>query len=113
MPENQTGAVHLNVSNFEQALKDAGDKPVLVDFYAQWCGPCKMAAPIIDELADQYQGKAVIVKVDVDENQALAGQYGVMSIPTVVIFKNGQEVNKQVGFAGKDGYIKLIEEAMK
>lgn len=113
MSEKPTGAVHLNVSNFEQTLKDAGDKPVLVDFYAQWCGPCKMAAPIIDELADQYQGKAIIVKVDVDENQALAGQYGVMSIPTVVIFKNGQEVNKQVGFAGKDGYIKLIEEAMK
>ncbi len=84
------------------------DKPVMVDFYAQWCGPCKMAAPIIDQLADEFADKALIVKVDVDTNNELAGTYGVMSIPTVIIYKNGQEVDRKVGFPGEAGYRSML-----
>jgi len=113
MSDKTSGATYLSSSNFEKTLKDAGEKPVLVDFYAEWCGPCKMAGPIIDELADLYKSKAVVAKLDVDQNQDIASQYGVMSIPTVIIFKNGKEVNRQTGFAGKDGYIKMLDEAGK
>ena len=113
MSDTQAGAVHLNEDTFDQALKDAGDKPVLVDFFAQWCGPCKMAGPVIDGLADEYRQKAVIAKIDVDENHGLASHYQVMSIPTVIIFKNGQELTRKTGFAGKDGYVQMIEAALK
>ena len=108
----QKGALHLTQASFASTLEEAGDKPVLVDFFAEWCGPCKMAAPIIDGLADEYAGKAVIAKVDVDANRDLAAKYGVMSIPTVMVFKKGEEVAKQVGFAGKEGYEKMITEAL-
>ena len=90
MNDKQTGAIHLTDNNFAQTIKDAG-KPVLVDFSAQWCGPCQMAAPIIDKLADEYKDKVLIVKVDVDENRETARQYGVMSIPTVIILKADKE----------------------
>lgn len=109
--DNTGGAtLHLDSGSFEAALKDAGDKPVLVDFFAEWCGPCRMAAPIIDELADEYQGKAVVAKVDVDNNQDLAQRFGVMSIPTVIMFKSGEEVGKQIGFIGREGYEAMIKE---
>ncbi|MBU0978948.1 MAG: thioredoxin [Patescibacteria group bacterium] len=104
--------LHLTADNFDQTLKDAGNKPVLVDFFAEWCGPCKMAAPIIDELAEEYKSQAVVAKVDVDASHDLASQYGVMSIPTVIVFKNGQELNKQVGFIGKEGYQKMMTDAL-
>jgi len=109
----QKGALHLNKGNFDETLKGAEGKPVLVDFFAEWCGPCKMAAPVIEEIADEYDEKAVIAKVDVDAEQELAGAHGVMSIPTVIVFVNGEEVDRKIGFAGKDGYVKMIEEAME
>ncbi len=84
--------------------------PVLVDFYAVWCGPCKMAAPILDELAEEYKGKLAIVKVNVDEEQELAKQYQVMSIPTVVAMKEGREVERKMGFGGKAGYEEMIKK---
>ena len=105
--------LHLTGDNFDQTIKDAGSKPVMVDFFAEWCGPCKMAAPIIDELAEEYKDKVVVAKVDVDANQDLAGKYGVMSIPTVVMLKDGEEVNKQIGFIGKEGYEKMIKDALE
>jgi thioredoxin 1 len=105
-------AVHLTDADFNDTVLKS-DKPVLVDFFATWCGPCKMAAPVIDELADQYDGKAVVVKVDVDENQATASAYGVMSIPTMVLFKDGKEVERKVGFGGRSAVETMIESAMK
>jgi len=109
----QAGSLHLTQSNFDSTVKGAGDKPVLVDFFAEWCGPCKMAAPIIEELAGEYSGKAVIAKVDVDAENNLAAMHGVMSIPTVIVFVNGEEIERRVGFAGKQGYVSMIDGAMK
>ncbi|MGD9129576.1 MAG: thioredoxin [Candidatus Woesebacteria bacterium] len=109
---DKKGAAHLNDDNFKQSIQKAG-KPVMVDFYADWCGPCQMAAPIIDKLADEYKDKIMIVKVNVDENQTTAKEYGVMSIPTVIIFeadgKKIKEVKRQVGFPGEAGLKAMIE----
>ena len=86
------------------------DKPVMVDFWATWCGPCQMAGPVVDALADDYKGKVKIGKLDVDANQTTAGQYGVMSIPTVILFKDGKEVARKVGFAGRQMYETLLKQ---
>jgi len=104
------GATHIDQDKFEaEVLKS--NVPVLVDFFAEWCGPCKMAAPVLDELADEAEGKYKIIKIDVDANQQLAGENGVMSIPTVVLFKDGKEVERKIGFAGKAGYEELLRKA--
>lgn len=112
---DKKGAIHLDDKSFKDVIKK--DKPVFVDFYAEWCGPCQMAAPIIDKLADEYADKMVIAKLNVDENPATAQEYGVMSIPTVLVFKkDGDEskiIGKQVGFPGEAGYKALIEEALE
>lgn len=105
--------VYLTTDNFNTTLEEAGDTPVLVDFYADWCGPCRMAAPIIKQLSNDYDGKAIIAKVDVDEHNELAQEYGVMSIPTVKIFKSGEEVDSRVGFAGEEGYTSMIDKALE
>ncbi len=111
---SDNGAIHLKDENFEQTIKDAG-KPVMIDFYAEWCGPCQMAAPIVDKLSGEYEDQMLIAKMDVDENRETAGKYGVMSIPTVMIFKANEageveKVDEQVGFPGEDGFRKLIEK---
>lgn len=107
----QTKAQHIDDAQFKSLLESTTDKPFMVDFYADWCGPCRVAAPVIDKLAGEYGDKAVIAKLDVDANNT-AAQYGIMSIPTVIVFKNGQEVVRQVGFPGEDGYRQMIEKAM-
>jgi thioredoxin len=104
-------AVLLSDQDFEaKVLKSV--KPVLVDFFAEWCGPCKMAGPIIEELSEEYKDKMVIGKVDVDANKEYAGKYGVMSIPTVIMFKGGEEVDRMTGFKGKEGYEEMIKKVL-
>ncbi|MDO6802973.1 thioredoxin [Wenyingzhuangia sp. 1_MG-2023] len=104
-------ALEITDATFEEVVLKS-DKPVLVDFWAAWCGPCRMVAPIIDELTEEYEGKAVIGKVDVDANQEFAAKYGVRNIPTVLVFKGGEIVDKQVGVAPKATYAAKIDAAI-
>lgn len=94
----------------EKVLKS--DIPVLVDFFAPWCGPCKMLTPEIDALAEAYEGKALVVKVNVDDLPELAGKYNVMSVPTLLVLKNGQEVNRIVGFRPRKEISAALDGAM-
>ena len=100
-------ALEINSQNFDSLI--AGDQPVVLDFGATWCGPCQMVAPIIDELAKEYEGKVVIGKCDVDQAQDLPGRFGVRNIPTIIFVKGGEVVEKKVGAQSKDALKKSIE----
>ena len=91
--------IEITDANFEEII--ASDKPVLVDFWAEWCGPCKMIGPVVEELATEYEGKAVIGKVDVDNNPGVSAKFGIRSIPTLLVFKGGEIVDKQIGAVPK------------
>ncbi len=104
-------ALEFTDANFQDEVLNA-DQPVLVDFWAEWCGPCKMLGPVIDELAGEYEGKAKVGKIDIDNNRDAAVQYGIQSIPSIIIFKNGEVVNKFVGISPKDELASAIDSAM-
>ena len=101
-------ALEITDANFEETVLKS-DKPVVVDFWAAWCGPCRMVGPIIDQISDEYEGKAVVGKLDVDANQEFAAKYGVRNIPTVLVFQNGEVVGRQVGVAPKKAYAEAID----
>lgn len=100
-------AVTITSENFESLV--GGDKLVVIDFWAQWCGPCKALGPVVEELANEYEGQVVIGKCDVDENNDIAVQFGVMNIPMLVFVKNGELVDTLVGLVPKDDIVKIIE----
>jgi thioredoxin 1 len=101
--------IKLTKSNFEQEVVNS-DKPVFVDFWAQWCGPCRAVAPIVDELANDYDGKIKVAKVNVDEEGELAQKFRVMSIPTLMVFKSGEVADKIIGARPKDELASVIEK---
>ena len=101
-------AIEISDATFEQTVLQS-DKPVLVDFLAAWSGPCRMVGPIIEELSNDYEGKAVVGKVDVDQNQEFAATFGVRNIPTVLVFNKGELVSRQVGVAPKTTYAQAID----
>lgn len=101
-------AQEITDATFDEVVLKS-DKPVLVDFWAAWCGPCRMVGPVIEEISKDYDGKAVVGKVDVDANQEFAAKYGVRNIPTVLVFQNGEVVGRQVGVAPKQTYTDAID----
>jgi len=101
-------ALEVTDATFDEVVLKS-EKPVLVDFWAAWCGPCRMLAPTVEELSTDFEGKAVVAKVDVDANQEFAAKYGVRNIPTILIFKGGEVVDKQVGVAPKATYTEKLE----
>ncbi len=104
-------AISVNDSNFEETVLQA-ELPVLVDFWAEWCGPCKMMLPIIEEVSKEYEGKINVVKVDVDSSPATAARFGIRNIPTILFFKNGEVVDKQVGAAPKTSLVEKIKAVL-
>jgi len=104
--------IKLNETNFDQEIKESA-LPFLVDFWAQWCGPCQMLGPILDQIATDFEGRARVGKVNVDENPNLAGKFGVMSIPTLILFVGGQEKERLVGVIPKERLVQLLENYLK
>ena len=104
-------ALQITDASFDEVVLKS-DKPVLVDFWATWCGPCRLLGPVIEELATEYEGRVVVGKVDVDNNQEFAAKYGVRNIPTVLVFKDGEVVGRQVGVAAKKTYTDALDSLL-
>ncbi|OIP83887.1 MAG: thioredoxin [Porphyromonadaceae bacterium CG2_30_38_12] len=103
-------ALHVTDGNIKEIINSG--KPVVIDFWAEWCGPCRMVGPIIEELATEYEGKVIICKMDVDENVETPQEYGIRNIPTILFFKDGKIVDKQVGAAQKSAFVAKIESLL-
>ncbi len=101
-------ALEATDGNFEQLVLQA-ELPVIVDFWAEWCGPCRMVGPIVEEVGSDYEGKAVVAKVDVDSNPGITAKYGIRNIPTILFFKNGEVADKQVGAVPKSTIVAKLE----
>jgi len=101
-------ALELTDANFDEIVLKS-DKPVLVDFWAEWCGPCRMVGPIVEELKNDYEGKAIVGKVDVDSNPGISSKFGIRNIPTILFFKNGEIADKQVGAVPKNTLAQKID----
>ena len=101
-------ALEVNDANFEEIVLKS-DKPVLVDFWAEWCGPCRMVAPVVEELSQDYDGKLLVTKVDVDSNPETATKFGIRNIPTILFFKDGEIVDKHVGAAPKSALATKVD----
>lgn len=104
-------ALELTDANFEETVLNS-DKPALVDFWATWCGPCRMVGPLVEEIANEYEGKAIVGKVDVDNNPEIAQKYGIRNIPTILFMKGGEIVDKQVGAVAKDVLASKLDAMM-
>lgn len=104
-------ALEITDSNFQETVLNSS-QPVMVDFWAEWCGPCRMVGPIVEELSKDYDGKAVVGKLDVDTNQEFAAKYGVRNIPTILFFKNGELVDRKVGVAPKENYSDVLDNLL-
>ena len=101
-------ALEVNDTNFEEIVVES-DKPVMVDFWAEWCGPCRMIAPFVEEISNDFEGKALVVKCDVDSSPGVASKYGIRNIPTVLFFKGGEVADKQVGAVPKANFVSKLE----
>ena len=113
--KNHKGEMHMEkmftAADFDTEVLGS-DKPVLVDFFATWCGPCKMMAPAVEKLAEEYEGRAVIGKLDVEESMDIAGRYGVMNVPTLILFKDGRAVERKVGLQSASDLRKLLDSVL-
>lgn len=108
--EKYMSVIKITKGNFEEEVSKS-EVPVLLDFWASWCGPCRMVSPIVDEVANELEGKAKVGKINVDEEQELAGAFSIMSIPTLIVIKNGKLVNQLVGVRSKQEIIEMIEKS--
>ena len=106
-----SSVLHVNDQNFEKDVLQS-DVPVLVDFYATWCGPCKQLTPIVEQLAAEYDGKAKMAKIDIDEAPGVASSHGIMAVPTLILFSGGKEVQKLTGFKAKPELVKLLNSVV-
>jgi thioredoxin 1 len=104
-------ALEITDANYEEVVRNS-DKPVLIDFWAEWCGPCKMVGPTVEELAAEYDGRAIVGKVNVDHNPNISVEFGIRSIPTLLFFKNGQIVDRHVGVAPKEVLAKKLDSQL-
>lgn len=100
--------VEVNDSNFEEIVLKS-DKPVIIDFWAEWCGPCRMVSPIVEEISEDFKGKVIVAKVDVDSNPGISSKFGIRNIPTIMFFKDGKMVDKQVGAVPKSNLVSKLE----